>query len=246
MPISAIETYTGAKLEPAVAPELAVTVSVRFPRSTSLAKGTVLGFFSTAAASEVQSLAITGTPTGGTFTLTFDGQTTSAIAYNASAATVQTALEALSTIGTGNVLCAGGALPGTAISITFRNALAYMNVPAITTTDSLTGGTSPASAITTSTAGSGGPNVYAAYSDGASDGTQVARAILVHTIRTDGFGRVIYGDQTTSEHGGTDSTAPVYIGGYFNTADLTGLDAAAVTDLGVLVKGTTSSGILKF
>lgn len=41
--------------------------------------------------------------TGGTFTLTFEGQTTGAIAYNASAATVQTALEALSNIAPGDV-----------------------------------------------------------------------------------------------------------------------------------------------
>jgi RHS repeat-associated protein len=40
---------------------------------------------------------------GGTFTLSFGGQTTSAISYNASAATVQSALEGLSSIGSGNV-----------------------------------------------------------------------------------------------------------------------------------------------
>jgi RHS repeat-associated protein len=40
---------------------------------------------------------------GGTFTLTFDGQTTSAINDDASAATVLSALEALSNIGTGDV-----------------------------------------------------------------------------------------------------------------------------------------------
>ncbi|MFZ6028039.1 MAG: hypothetical protein ACOYYS_10015 [Chloroflexota bacterium] len=42
-------------------------------------------------------------PTAGDFTLTFGGQTTSAIAYNATAAAVEAALEALSTVGTGNV-----------------------------------------------------------------------------------------------------------------------------------------------
>jgi hypothetical protein len=42
-------------------------------------------------------------PTAGTFTLTKNGQTTSAIAFNAAASAVKTALEALSTIGTGNV-----------------------------------------------------------------------------------------------------------------------------------------------
>lgn len=41
---------------------------------------------------------------GGTFTLTYSGQTTSALAFGASAATVKAALELLSTIGTGNVL----------------------------------------------------------------------------------------------------------------------------------------------
>lgn len=45
----------------------------------------------------------TGGATDGTFTLTVDSQTTSAIAYNASAATVEAALEALSTVGLHNV-----------------------------------------------------------------------------------------------------------------------------------------------
>jgi hypothetical protein len=44
-----------------------------------------------------------GSPTAGTFDLDFGGDTASGIAYNASAATVQAALEALTSIGTGNV-----------------------------------------------------------------------------------------------------------------------------------------------
>lgn len=47
---------------------------------------------------EVQSVTITDA-TGGTFTLTFNGKTTAAIAYNATPAQVQAALRALSTIG---------------------------------------------------------------------------------------------------------------------------------------------------
>lgn len=42
--------------------------------------------------------------TDGTFTLTYSGQTTAAIAYTANPAAVQAALEALSTVGAGNVL----------------------------------------------------------------------------------------------------------------------------------------------
>ncbi|MBS0328212.1 MAG: hypothetical protein JSR30_00035 [Proteobacteria bacterium] len=48
-----------------------------------------------------------GYPTGGTFTLKFGADTTAPIAYNASAATVQAALEALTSIGAGNVSVVG-------------------------------------------------------------------------------------------------------------------------------------------
>lgn len=50
-------------------------------------------------------------PTAGTFTLTYNGQTTSALAYNASAATIQAALEGLSTIGSGNVVVTASSAP---------------------------------------------------------------------------------------------------------------------------------------
>ena len=41
---------------------------------------------------EIQALYINGNPTSGTFTLTWDGDTTSPLAYSASAATIETAL----------------------------------------------------------------------------------------------------------------------------------------------------------
>lgn len=47
--------------------------------------------------SRVQLVTITGTPTGGTFTLSIGGATTGNLAYNAAAATVQTAVRALGT-----------------------------------------------------------------------------------------------------------------------------------------------------
>jgi hypothetical protein len=54
----------------------------------------------------VQNLQLTGSPTDGKFTLSFNGQTTSAIAYNASAASVQSTFQALFSLGTGNALVA--------------------------------------------------------------------------------------------------------------------------------------------
>jgi hypothetical protein len=51
---------------------------------------------------------LTVSATGGTFTLNFGGETTTPIAFNASAAAVQSALEALPSIGSGNVSVSGG------------------------------------------------------------------------------------------------------------------------------------------
>ena len=62
-----------------------------------------------AVANEKQQVAIDGTASGGTFTLTFNAETTASIAYNASAATVQTALEGLATPVPGDVTVTGSA-----------------------------------------------------------------------------------------------------------------------------------------
>lgn len=96
---------------------------------------------------DVQTITITGTPTGGTFTLTFNGQTTAAIAFNATAATVQAALETLGRVGTGNVDGTGGPLPGTPVAIRFKDALGVRPQPVMTASSALTGGSSPAIAI---------------------------------------------------------------------------------------------------
>lgn len=50
-------------------------------------------------------------PTAGTFTLTYNGETTGSLAYNASAASIQTALAGLSTIGSGNVQVTASSTP---------------------------------------------------------------------------------------------------------------------------------------
>src|SRR5260370_13519041 len=61
---------------------------------------------------ELQTVTITGGPTGGTFTLTFGGNTTSALNWNCTAAQMQTALQALASIGANNALVTGGPGPG--------------------------------------------------------------------------------------------------------------------------------------
>lgn len=106
---------------------------------------------------EIQRVTITGTPMGGSFPLTYSGQTASGIPFNATATQVQAALIGLSNIGAGDVLCTGGPLPGTPVDVEFTGALGGTNVSAMTTSSgSLTGGTSPAVAVTTPTAGVAG------------------------------------------------------------------------------------------
>lgn len=101
---------------------------------------------------EVQTATITGGPTGGTFTLSFEGGTTSAIAFNATAATVRTALEGLAAIGPGDVTVTGSA--GGPYTITFTGSLAGTDVSTMTASGaSLTGGTSPGVTIATPTSG---------------------------------------------------------------------------------------------
>lgn len=105
---------------------------------------------------EVQTVTITGTPTGGTFTLTYDGQTTAAIAYNATAATVKSALAALNNIKAEDITVAGGPGPGTPYTVTFGGGAADgHNVSQMTATGSLSGGSTPAVAVTTTTGGGG-------------------------------------------------------------------------------------------
>lgn len=118
----------------------------------------------TTSQNEVQSLATSGTPTGGTFTLTFKGYTTGPIAYNAAAAAVQSALEALATVGTGGIVASGGPLP-TAVTLTFSNQLGGDSQPLVTTTSSLTGGTTPAAAVTRTTAGFGQFSAQSSWTD---------------------------------------------------------------------------------
>ncbi len=73
------------------------------------------------------------------FTLTFGGQTTTSLDDDATAAQVQGALEALSTIGVGNILITGGPMGTAPFGFEFINDLGGTNVGAITATP--TGGT---------------------------------------------------------------------------------------------------------
>lgn len=99
---------------------------------------------SPAGTNEVQTLTLTGVPTGGTISITYDGRTTTPLVFNAAAAAIQAALEALPNIGTGGVVCAGGPWPA-AVTVTFSGAFTQKRPhPNIGIgVNALTGGTTP-------------------------------------------------------------------------------------------------------
>lgn len=81
-------------------------------------------------------------------------------------------------------------------------------------------------------------NLWKAYSDAASDGTEVAKAILEFDVATDSSGNHFVAGQASTEHGNAKSHVSAYISGNFRVADLTGLDANGLADMqGALIFG---------
>lgn len=105
----------------------------------------------TSNASDVQTVTLTGA-TGGTFTLTFGGQTTTPLAFNATAAAVQAALVALSNIGPADVQVTGNA--GGPYTVTFVGALANAPQPVLVATGAALTGTTPTVAVAHTATGS--------------------------------------------------------------------------------------------
>lgn len=91
-----------------------------------------------------QTITVSGTPTGGTFTLTDGTHTTGTIAFNASASTVSAALIAGGITGWA---VAGGPGPGTAWTLTTSSQVAARSLLSMGT-NSLTGGSSPTVTVT--------------------------------------------------------------------------------------------------
>jgi hypothetical protein len=87
-------------------PAISTGVSVKFG-AVDDTEYTVTGRTLGSGTDEIQTIEIDDDCSGGTFTLTYAGQTTGALAHNASAAVVEAALEALSTLGLGTATVTG-------------------------------------------------------------------------------------------------------------------------------------------
>src|SRR3954451_18939938 len=91
--------------------------------------------------------------TGGTFTLTWKGQTTAAIPYNATRDQIDAALEALPNVGANNIQTSGGPVNTANVNVFFRRALQQSNQDQISGDGAALTGTSPTLATTTAQEG---------------------------------------------------------------------------------------------
>jgi hypothetical protein len=235
---TAINTFSNVGLQPAYAPELAVTKQFRLKASTTYAAGQVLEEI--IGTNALQKLVISGVPTGGTFTLTFGAQTTAGIAFGASNEVIRAAIEALSSVGAGNVKVTGGWNDTGGIwNIEWRGALGQAAQSTLTcAVTSLTGG-SAAQATSSVTAGAAGtPGTMGPYASTDSSPQGVARGILKYACTTDASNNIT---GPGGYWGETVLTASVYVSGFFNSADLTGLTDQNIGDFGSIVSGSLAS-----
>lgn len=187
---------------------------------------------------EMIQIADVNDPNGGTFKLTFGGQETAAIAYDANAIDIKTALEALSTIEANEVVVASGPLPDLPVTVRFTEGLGGQNVGAVTlSTNSLTSGESGETAayeITVLREGAG--LVY-----NASTATIQAAIEALSTVNT---GDITVGGTTLAATGTTTFTFRAALGDVgmlgIDISNLAGPSAAsfAETVKGVLAAGT--------
>lgn len=103
------------------------------------------GFYQmwTAPISEIDTLTKSGTYTGGTYTITIDGATTAAIAWNASNAAILAALNALPNVSPGDVVVSGGGAAGIstgAVTLTFAQKFSGQAIVVSSDPTNITGG----------------------------------------------------------------------------------------------------------
>ncbi len=203
------------------------------------AKGQVLGQVAGTGTAVDQAYTFAATsPTAGTWRIVYSGVTdeiTASLAYNANAAAVQAALEALPSIGTGNVTVTGGPL-GSTLTVTFGADLAGKPI-VLTAISSVTNVTPTLLVITVTETGAGKPagGYWAKYDDSA---IGVAKGLLKYPCYVNALGKISVGP---SEAGYTKFAVPAYFTGVFQTKNMTGIDANAVADLGKLLSGTTGT-----
>jgi hypothetical protein len=254
MPITPVDTYTNAKLEPLPGYEH-VEDAVAFMPNLTIARGTVLGQVTAANSAEIQTINYAADVAGGTYTLTIEDandtgvtHTTAALAWNISNANLKIAIDALlATAGyAGAVVTIGGGASPVDCTVTFGGTAANWDMPLMVATSSLvTAALAPTTVTVDATQAGNRAGLWGPYNDALADGREVARAIAAYDFRTDHLGRVAYaGANEAPQHGAYEPTSSAWFKGAFQTTQLIGLDANGVADLGRIIKGALANGVL--
>ncbi len=231
-----VATFGLQGLMVAHSPQAAVMGAVALPyggiidQGISFPQGALLGNSAGTAGSEVWTITI-GSATG-TVTFLFttpDGNAKTTFLYNDTTAVVQAALEVI--FGVGNVAVTGTA--GTTYTVTFQGELANTLMGGLVTMTATT-----ANPTMSRSAGSCGAGQYNLYSQASNNHVD---AILQYA-----YGSNAQGAPVTEMKFATNQpfAPPAYVEGFFNAADLYGIDANAITlgklklSLGALVTAT--------
>lgn len=170
---------------------------------TFIAKGFSDGITMTAGANEVQTMTQTGGGTGGTYRLRFMGKETTDLAISANASAIQAAIQALSTVGSGNMLVSGtGPFVFTAAGALAGKELELIRV----VKKAFTGGTTPDATIVKTTRGGytlldvvpilGNPEVYAASTFEGLSGGKLTKVTNTQFSADSRWGTATYQDGT--------------------------------------------------
>ncbi len=216
----------------------------------------------TVGTNEVQRLTVTGSPTGGDFKLTYTDENgiayeTAAIAYNANAAAIQSALRALTAIGATGVNVTGTG----PFDVEFAGPLAAKNQRMLTLSNNgLTGGSTPSVGITEQTEGI--DTVKLSYPKGQlvrqkTDGTNEwakngtsgyagPLRIAKYPVVINNSGEWQYGSSWIEGQQISDDSVGLYMSGDFFIADLVGDVAALITSGHLkLIQGTSAAGVVR-
>lgn len=222
------------------------------PSGTVLGKVTATGKYAPYAGSgnSVQTVTLANA-TGGTFTVTYDGETTAAIAFNATGAQFQTAVEALSNVQPGDIVVGKA---GSVFTVSFVGSrfLGSTSTPLFTANGASLTGTSPTVTVAAG-AGSGNPSANEVQSvtiNNANAGTfrlvfegeytgNIAYNAVASTVQTalEGLAQLDAGDVVVS--GGPASSGAVVV--TFSGSRFAGVDVPQLQADESLLQNTSTS-----
>lgn len=160
-----------------------------------------------AAIDEIQHIAFSAVPASGTWSLTFSGQTTSALAFNANATAVQTALRLLTNL-SNDLTVTGDYTAG--FNVNFLGADGGINQPLMTSTDSLLTGMSVPIDITITESVAGSPAQVIGNLTAESTGVIHAEAGTLTVIETPVSGWDSISNPTSANVGRDVETDPAF------------------------------------